>query len=95
MYNLIQSNRIVFTPKDPSPLLFCTFLNEDRILALAQNGSFVVVSSHPSSDSPILFEDNLDKPETILDCKRVKINACAIITKNVELIYFIRYVSDK
>ena len=42
----------------------------------------------------VVFEDCIDQNGTILDCKKIKNNVCAVITSNVDTLYLIKYVSD-
>ena len=48
MYCALKSKRVAFTPSQTgqhSPLIFCAFLNEQRVIALFQKGNFSIVST--------------------------------------------------
>jgi hypothetical protein len=58
MYSLLRTKRTVFDNTTNSSLIYCCFLNEERVLALYQNGNFSVLAPEVSS---VIFSDNIDK----------------------------------
>ena len=65
------------------------------MIAIYQKGNFTIVSTNTKDDKKVIFEDRIDQNEVIVDCKKLKNNVIGVITKNIEILYFIKYVSDQ
>ena len=65
------------------------------MIAIYQKGNFSIVSTNIKDDKKVIFEDRIDQNEVIVDCKKLKNNVIGVITKNIEILYFIKYVSDQ
>lgn len=94
MFGLLKSKRIIIENELNSNVTHCCFISQRRVLVIFANRTFLMINTE-SEGNKIVYQDRLDVADRITDCQRIKDNVCAILSNNLYILTFLKYVSDE